>query len=143
MSCAFAGLFPNLLAGHPTYVTPESATSPEVKRVCSQSILLSSIDAPESNLDSDRIAHWFPILRPCNENLPRELRWATAEQSSKLTSSPIYIRCQLEIWTNKEQFQKIITSMRSGSVIRPFLPPTHIPQFSPMVAPRARKYHTI
>jgi hypothetical protein len=59
----FAVVFSNRFAGHPAYATPESATSPEVKRVCSQSILLSSMEAPESNLDPDRMAHWFPILR--------------------------------------------------------------------------------
>jgi hypothetical protein len=41
-------------AGHPTKTMPESATSPEVSSVCSHSILLSSIDAPESNLDPER-----------------------------------------------------------------------------------------
>ena len=42
--------------GQPTYAAPASATSPEVKRVCSQSMLLSSIEAPERSLEPDRIA---------------------------------------------------------------------------------------
>ncbi len=44
------------LAGHPTYTPPASATSPDVKRVCSQSMLLSSIDAPDSKREPDRKA---------------------------------------------------------------------------------------
>lgn len=44
-------------AGHPTYVSPASAISPEANRVCSSSILLSSIDAPESSREPERRAH--------------------------------------------------------------------------------------
>lgn len=44
-------------AGHPTYTSPASAISPEASRVCSRSMLFSSIDAPESSREPERRAH--------------------------------------------------------------------------------------
>ena len=47
----------NCFAGHPEYTAPESATSPEVSKVCSHNMLLSSIEAPDSRREPVRIAH--------------------------------------------------------------------------------------
>ena len=44
-------------AGHPTYSSPASAISPDANRVCSSSMLPSSIDAPESSREPERRAH--------------------------------------------------------------------------------------
>jgi hypothetical protein len=49
------------LAGHPAYTRAASATSPEVRSVCSQSMLLSSMEAPESSREPERRAHLTQI----------------------------------------------------------------------------------
>ena len=93
-------------AGHPAYAHPDSAISPEGRRVCSHSKLLSSIEAPDRSRDPFRIAHLnkrdqyyvqgsakgnsypSPSFKLFREKLPRELMWATTEELSRLTSFP-------------------------------------------------------
>ena len=43
-------------AGQPVYMPPDSAISPDVRRVCSSNIEPSSIEAPDRRRDPDRMA---------------------------------------------------------------------------------------
>lgn len=54
---SFLSLVATCFAGHPLYMAPASATSPEVSRECSHSVLPSSMDAPDNSRDPFRIAH--------------------------------------------------------------------------------------